>query len=374
MIVYFADRGLNIITLASTGLPDGIVLIEDNRVQDIETGVSSLTFKIPYTKDTRKLAEMAAEAGNYVLRSDGEDNECYTIIDSELDTGDQTVYVYAEDAGLDLLNKVALVWPTSSTPSSMLGAHTLGWYFNLFLTDATYDGGSAGGGSTGFELGRNEAGTATQTLTWSSEETLTARLLSIAESFGCEISFSFKIEGLKVTHKYVNVYKKRGADKGVKLRAGIEVERIKIKKSIANIATALKCTGAESGGVPVNLEGYSYDDGDFYVASGSLLCSRNAKTRWSQSGHVVKTFNYDTVSQSVLCQQAIAELKKIRDAEVTYEAELAFLPDGVKIGDTVRLIDSDADLYLATRVIKLEESEYDDKRTATLGEFKEETT
>ena len=372
MIVYFADRRLNIITLASTGLPEGIVLIEDNRVQDIETGVSSLTFKIPYTKDTRKLAEKAAGAGNYVLRSDGEDNECYTIIDSELDTGDQTVYVYAEDAGLDLLNKVALVWPTSSTPSSMLGAHTLGWYFNLFLTDATYDGGSAGGGSTGFELGRNEAGTATQTLTWSSEETLTARLLSIAESFGCEISFSFKIEGLKVTHKYVNVYKKRGADKGVKLRAGIEVERIKIKKSIAEIATALKCTGAESGGVPINLEGYSYDDGDFYVASGSLLCSRNAKDKWT--GNIVRTFTYDTVSQSVLCQQAIAELKKIRDAEVTYEAELAFLPDGVKIGDTVRLIDSDADLYLTTRVIRLEESEYDDKRTATLGEFKEETT
>lgn len=369
MIVYFADRQLNIITVASTGLPEGIVLIEDNRVQDIETGVSRLTFKIPYTKDTMKLAEKASTAGNYVLRSDGEDNECYTIIDSELDTGDQTVYVYAEDAGLDMLNKIALIWPTEATPSSQRGPHNLGWFFNLFLTDSSYDGGSAGGGSTGFELGTNEAGTETKTLTWTSEETLTARLLSIAEAFDCEISFSFKIEGLQVTHKYINVYKRRGADKGVKLRAGVEVERIRIKKSIADIATALKCTGAANGGINVNLEGYSYDNGDFYVAPGSLLCSRTARAKWSQSGDIVKTFTYDTIEQSELCSQAIAELTKRREAEVTYEADLAFLPDGVKIGDTVRLIDSDADLYLTTRVMKLEESEYDNKRTATLGDY-----
>ena len=62
MIVYFADRQFNIIAIASTGLPEGIILIEDSRVQDIGTGVSSLSFKIPYSRETRKLAEKAAEA------------------------------------------------------------------------------------------------------------------------------------------------------------------------------------------------------------------------------------------------------------------------------------------------------------------------
>lgn len=367
MILHFADRQFNIITVASTGLPEGIIVTDDIKTQEIETGVASLSFKIPYTSDTRAVAEKAATAGNYVLRSDGEDSECFTIIDSEADSSAQSIYVYAEDAGLDLLNKVALIWPTSSSTDT--GAHTLAWYFNYFLEDSDYSGGSAGGGSTGFELGRNEAGSSTLELTWDSEETLTSRLLNIAEAFECEIAFRFVIEGLTVTHKYVDVFKKRGKDNGVKLRQGIEVSKILVKKSIANVATALKCTGAESGGVKINLEGYSYDDGDFYVASGSLLCSRSAKRQWSPSGDIVKTFTYDTVDQAALCTQAVAQLKKIRDGETVYEVELSYLPDNVKVGDTVTLIDDEDELYVTARILKLEESEYDDKRTATLGEY-----
>lgn len=369
MILHFTDRKFNIITVASTSLPDGIVVTEDLKTQEVDTGIASLSFRIPYNRETRAVAERAATAGNYVLRGNGEDNECFTIIDSELDTGSQTVFVYAEDAGLDLLNKVALIWPTSATPASEKGAHTLAWYFNYFLRDSDYSGGSAGGGSTGFELGRNQAGTGTKTLTWDSEETLTARLLSVAQAFDCEIAFRFIIEGLAVTHRYVDVYKKRGSDNGIKLRQGIEVSGIRIKKSIADIATALKCTGAESGGVRINLEGYSFDDGEFYVAPGSLLCSRTAKSQWAAYGDIVKAFSYDTVEQAALCQQAISELKRIRNGETTYEADLNYIPDDLRIGDTVTLIDDEAELYVTARILKLEESEYDDKRTVTLGEF-----
>lgn len=369
MIVHFADRKFNILCTASTNLPEGIIITEDKKEQEIETGVASFSFKLPYTRETRALAEKSAAEGNYILRSDGEDNECYTIIDTEMDTEDGSIFIYSEDAGLDLLNKVALKWPTEVTPDADRGAHSLAWYFSKFLTDSDYGGGSAGGGDTGFELGKNES-SGTKELKWDNEETLTSRLLDVAEQFGCEISFSFKIEGLKVTHKYVNVYKKRGSDNGVKLRSGLEVKSIRIKKSIANLATALKCTGAAgSDGIPINLEGYSYDDGEFYVASGSLLCSRSARSKWCQAGDIVKTFTYDTVNKAELCRQAVTELKKVCVPEVTYETELNYLPDGVRIGDTVTLIDEEASLYVTARVMKLEESDYDDTITATLGEY-----
>ena len=44
--------------------------------------------------------------GNYVMRSYDDLDEFYTIIDTEADTSNNTIYVYAEDAGLDLLNDV----------------------------------------------------------------------------------------------------------------------------------------------------------------------------------------------------------------------------------------------------------------------------
>ena len=44
--------------------------------------------------------------GNYILRKQGSDNEFSTIIESEYDTKAQELHLYAEDAGLDLLNEV----------------------------------------------------------------------------------------------------------------------------------------------------------------------------------------------------------------------------------------------------------------------------
>ena len=43
---------------------------------------------------------------DYILRKQGSDNEFYTIIESEYDTKAQELHLYAEDAGLDLLNEV----------------------------------------------------------------------------------------------------------------------------------------------------------------------------------------------------------------------------------------------------------------------------
>lgn len=184
-----------------------------------------------------------------------------------------------------------------------------------------------------------------------------------------------------MTGKYINVYKKRGNDSGVTLTIGKEVSGFRIKSSIADLATAYRCTGGTPEGSenPITLNGYKYDDGDFYV-EGSYVKSRKALEKWSRYqikteknkndvGHIVKSFTYDTTSKSELCNRAVSSLKKICDEAVTYEVELLYLPDGVKVGDTVSIVDDDDNIYLTARLLKLEMSESNDTKEAELGDY-----
>lgn len=83
----------------------------------------------------------------------------------------------------------------------------------------------------------------------------------------------------------------------------------------------------------------------------------------------MQTYSYDTTSQSELCNRAISKLKKICDVSVTYEVELVYLPKGIKIGDTVNVIDNDGKLYLSARIMSLVTSESSDECMATLGNY-----
>lgn len=372
MILYFADRKMNIIGQASTSLPSGLTVYDDLKIEDIETGVASFECRIPYDKKTRKNVEGMATVGNYILRSNGEECEFYTIIDSEGNTRDKEVYVYAEDAGLDLLNEIVGDFEATA-------AQPISWYISQFASDS------------GFEIGLNEASNLTRKLSWEGENTVTERLASVATQFdGCEISYSFKVEGLAITHKYINIHKKRGKDAGIQLRLNKEVDRIITKRSIANLATALKCKGGtpedentedDKEPVPITLKGYKYDDGDFYV-DGDLLKSRKAVQIWSRyvwnkepnklsngEGHIVRPYEYDTLSQSTLCAHAITELKKAREIEVNYEVDINRLPKGVKIGDRVNIIDDEIGLYVSARILMFETSVVNQEQKATIGEY-----
>ena len=370
MIVYFADRQLNIIGQASTGLPNGLVISGDRKTGEIETGVSSFEFDISYDKKTRSLVEECTQVGNYIMRSHDGENELYTIIEAEIDTKKQQVYIYAEDDGMDLLNEVVGVYEADK-------AYPIAHYINKYAAGA------------GFVIGINEAKDLTRKLSWDGESTATERIASVATQFdGCEISFSFEIDGLNVVKKYINIYKERGKDIGVTLRLNQDIDNIITTKSIANLATALQCKGGtpEDDNVEddieptaITLSGYKYDDGDFYV-DGTLLKSRQALKKWSRflwkteesqkaGGHIVKPYSYDTLSQATLCSHAITELKKIREMEVNYEVDITKFPDNVKIGDRINIVDDAGELYVSARVLKLEQSVADQEHKATLGEY-----
>ena len=300
---------MNILGQASTRLPDGLVIVDDIKTEDIESGVASFEFNIRCDKENFDEVRNCLAVGNYVLRSRDDDNEFYTIIETETDTREQEIYVYAEDAGLDLLNEIVGAYEADK-------AYNIAYYIEKFTFDS------------GFVIGINEASDLTRQLSWDDEQTAAERVRSIATQFDCEISYSFDIDGLYVTKKYINIYRRRGNDNGVQLRLNKEIDRIVTKESIANIATALSVTGGTPDGsdTPITLSGYTYDDGDFYV-QGRLLNCRSALQTWSRhiwadepdktttEGQIVRTYSYETTSQAELLQHALAELKRVSELE-----------------------------------------------------------
>ena len=265
MILYFADRKMNILGYATTQLKSTYLIVDDKKTEEVESGISSFECEVSWASKDRLKLETMMDAGNYILRSNGNEKDFFTIIETNIDTSKQTISVYAEDAGMDLLNEVAMPFTSDK-------AYDIAHYIGLYAID------------TGFEIGINEIPNLTRKLSWDGETTCTERITSIATQFdNAEISYSFETKGLLITHKYINIFKKRGKDTGEQLRLGYEIASIATNKSVANLATSLYVTGGipEGKEEPITLKGYKYDDGDFYVW-GSRLNSRKALAIWSR--------------------------------------------------------------------------------------------
>lgn len=366
MIVYFADRNLNVLGTASTNLPDGIVIISDEKNEDIETGVRTFNVKFVYDDTTKDVITNNIAVGNFLLRSSDDENEFYTIITTEHNTQDQTVSAYCEDAGLDLLNTIAEEYENTTT-------HDAAWYVNRWLP-------------AGWEIGINEL-SGNLALSWDGESTVTERLLSIATGFDGELDFSYEIKGLAITNRYVNLYKHRGSTSPVfQLKLGYEISRITTNKSIEDLATAFDVTGGTPKGKskPINLSGANYssdgvtthtpaDPNDPYQISGTKVVNILAMDKWSSSldtdGLLVRPYSYDTTNKKELFSHAVAELRKVVDEQTTYDIEFITFPKDARLGDRINVIDDRDELYLEGRILALTKSIIQNDTRATLGEW-----
>lgn len=359
MIIYFADRKMNIIGLAGTEMRAGRLIKDDVKVEDIDSGVASFEFAVPYTDEDHAEKKTVVREGNYILRNYDSNCEFYTILETEDDTDREEIRVYAEDAGLDLLNEIV-------DPYAAPSAKTAAFYVEKFAYDS------------GFTIGINEISDRTRKLSWEGEATAAARIRSVAAQFDAEIGYRFDIEGLKIRAKYIDLYKQRGKDIAQELRMHREIGRIIEKRSIADLVTALKVTGGVPDGAedPITLVGYEYDDGDIYLENGWLF-SRSALAEWSRClsetgtdrGHIVGSRTYEATTQAALCTAAVRDLRKYSKPQVTYEAEILDLPENLKIGDTVRIIDDAGETYLSARLLKMETRASERIQTATLGDY-----
>ena len=370
MIVYFADRNLNILGLASTHLPDGITIVDDEKNEDISTGVR--TFNVTFAYDNNTTITDSIAVGNFLLRSADGENEFYTIITTENSTEDQTIIAYCEDAGLDLLNSQAAAYKYTS-------AHDAEYYVNQYL-------------KAGWSIGINELTGSTLKLQWEGESTVTERLLSIANSFGGELDFSYEIDRLTITKRYVNLYRHRGLSQAVhQLRLGGDIASITTNTSIEDLATAFKVTGGTPEGkiTPIDLSGADYSsDGktthspaiptdDYQIVGKQVRCT-SAMEKWSSKldsdGLLVRQYTYNTTNKQTLFSHAVAELRKVINESVTYDIEFATFPEDARIGDRINVVDDKNNLYLEGRILTLTKSITQGATTATLGEWKVKTS
>lgn len=370
MIIYFCDRNLKITGNASTVLDNGKKIVSDSTTEEIASGVNIFECKIACDDVNRLELEAAAQVGNLILKNGGRAfnnsensyDSLYQIIETEYDTNDKTLALYCEDAGLELINKVA--------PGVTLTNKTLTQMLTYFIPND-------------WVINNINAPTGTKTYTWDGENTTTERINSVVELFDCEVYYSFEIERMDITKKVLNVIKKRGNQTAIeKLRLGRDIKAISSKSSIKELATALAVTGGtlESSDKPINLKNYTYNytdstTGDVYTVDKSTGQMRNtsAMKRWAskldKDGLIVKSYSFDTTNKSILAGEARAELQKLSKPVIEYEVEFVNLPDSIQVGDRIYIIDELGELYLDVRLLSLTSSACTDTVNATIGDY-----
>lgn len=363
MNIYFADRSFNILGMASTGLP-GKEIVKDVRLDEV--GAANVELEIEMIHDPADFWTVRewAKGGNYILRGDVREDatvaaELYNVLTNESDSLNDTINFHAYSPGFEMYNRETIAYASS------VARPIADYIINVF-----------GDGSSlyGFTVGVNEITDRSRKLSWDGNTTLSERMVSLANGFDAEISYRYIINGLQVTQKLIDIYKRRGRDDPWDLRAGREVKRIIIREDASEVCTALRVKG----GIPegeqdyVTLAGYSYNDGDIYLDANGVLHSLTAQSRWGQNGEIYHNYSYDTTDQATLCSKAVGKLRKSIEPVREYEVELYYTPPGLTAGTPVRVIDTERGIYLNARLMRLEESVTDRNNAAHIEDYEEE--
>ncbi|WP_125710071.1 phage tail spike protein [Lacticaseibacillus porcinae] len=368
MDLYFTDRNFNYLGIAST---------EDSPIQvsaDVDDEIAPNSVGRSYTatlnfanSDIHKVKEMAA-LGNFVLYKDY--RERYTFMTIMEWTGFEpwagTLTFVAENGGIDLINET--VGPYTATKAMPIAD-----YINQFTADS------------GFEIGTNEIANQTRTLKWEGDsDTSLARIESVATQFDAELDFRFDVSGTAVIKRYIDIYKRVGADKGQRLEVNTHLNKITTTGNIYDLYTSVVATGGtpEGSETPITLAGYKWTDPDgrYVLTSTGLLLDTVANQKWSRlgvggavanvkGGYINRVITYTATTQAELFQSALAGLKAATEPALNYDVDIVDLPRSVNVGDTVHAVDELQDLNLSTRLLELKTSYADDTRTATLGDF-----
>lgn len=342
MQIYVLNRARE--TLATTS---GIY--DDKHTLTLDAGSSSYEFKI----DKADEASQYMDSGNYiVLQDDDGKTWLFTILDYE--ETQYTKTVYAEDAGIELLNKACDIWKSN-------GPHSFEYYFNLVTS------------GTPWKLGVNQLAGLERTLKYEGRDTGLGRLLSILKGFdNAECTFDVTVKMNAPSEFKVNVYKQVGSDRSdVQMVYSHELDDITKKESRAEFVTALCGVGGTI--QTTDTQGNTQDAGNIDFADleynkdglvttkgDKFLRAVDANKRFNpgQTTYIEAFYEYDTQSASELLNRTITRLKTYSEPQYTYTADVKIIDSTLKIGDTVTIIDHDYNpaLYLSARVAKLEKS------------------
>lgn len=342
MQIYVLNRARE--TLATTSS-----IYDDKHTLTLDAGSSSYEFKIGKNDE----ASQYMDSGNYIaLQNDNGKTWLFTILDYE--ETQYTKTVYAEDAGIELLNKACDIWKSN-------GPHSFEYYFNLVTS------------GTPWKLGVNQLAGLERTLKYEGRDTGLGRLLSILKGFdNAECTFDVTVKMNAPSEFKINVYKQVGSDRSdVQMVYNHELDNITKKESRAEFVTALCGVGgtiqAEDGqgntqdAGNIDFADLEYNkDGLVTTKGDKFLRAVDANKRFNpgQTTYIEAFYEYDTQSASELLNRTATRLKTYSEPQYTYTADVKVIDSTLKIGDTVTIIDHDYNpaLYLSARVAKLEKS------------------
>ena len=276
-------------------------------------------------------------------------NTAYHFDITDMVKNEKYVTVQADSLTLELRNEDASEYKAAK-------AMTFEEYLKVFLF----------AGDNPLVMGINEVADKKLQLEWEgSEDDLLARLFSLATRFDAEIEFVTQLnQHWGLSQIVLNVYKAND-DKNqgvgnnrqdVLLEWGNNVETIDVKDNIDNLKTAIKPIGTDG----LTIAGIEIDERDkdgnqlFYSPKASAIIyavqARNIfMAKMNGEGYIKKNWSYETKNQNTLAGQALAQLKKLSQVEVTVTIKSY---EYLGIGDTVRALNTEYQpaLNLSVRV------------------------
>lgn len=343
-------------------IPDGIKYWDDTLHIYLTGTANTFTFTTTATEESVELLAVGNKL-SFIYN----DRPYYMNIMTTSQT-EQTLEIEAWAFFLELTNEIAYDYSGTSL--------TFVQYFNGMIYSKEM-----------FEIGTNEISDKKLTLEYDSDETLLARLYSLAEDFEAELEFLPELESDYSLKKVkLNVYKKHSdTDQGIGEKRtdahyyyDKNVTGITKKLDISNLYTSVCLTGKDGLTLSdMKTTTVLDDDGNVlyahYKGDGGFVRAPQAMQQFPAhvSGSTDKYIAYygDTDDETVdaLYKSSLEKIKEVSVPDSTYEISGVI---DVNIGDTITIVDGgfSPTLILETRVTEQEISFTDSTRNSTTFE------
>ncbi|HAU85088.1 MAG TPA: hypothetical protein DCW90_06195 [Lachnospiraceae bacterium] len=338
-MIFILDRQEQVIGLLKNGgVNSGAApFYDDLLTEDLATGAETFQFTTIMGNDTA--SDLCV--GNYVAFKKDDKMKLFQIMQTSEDhSQEMEMTVYAESAGLGLINQVVR--------KQKLISSTLRRFMTTVL-----DG-------TEWKLGK--CPTIEQSYDIEIEDdSVYSVLQNNLSKYGVEIEFRVELKKGRVSDKYIDLHETRGNVTGKRFEFGKDIEGLSRKTDATELYTALIGKGKD--GLTfrdVSVSGINKPKGQDYVAD------QAAFDRYNNNGyHIMGVFEYDTESPEELLRETYKQLQKSKNPKIEYEVNVALLGEllgqdwnTVAIGDTVYIVDNyfNPPVHLAARVNKLETS------------------
>lgn len=328
---------------------------DDIYSQNLATGAETFTFStVAINNVVRDLV-----VGNYVaFKNDEGEYKLFQITQTE-EYHEDAMYmnVYAEGAGLELINKV---FRARKSPSTSLRK-----FMEMVLNE------------TGWNVGTIPLSVQESIDLDLEDATVYATLQNTLSKYGVEMAFRCEINNGRISSKFVDLYIQRGRVTGKRFAFGRDIEGIRRKVDSTELFTALIGRGNKDISFKdVTVDGINKPLGQDFVAD------QEAYDKYNNNGyHITGIFSYDTDSPEELLRETYKQLQKCKEPKIEYEVSVALLGEllgeswnRVSIGDTVAIVDNafNPPIHLMARVSKLDKSFTNNQSdTCTLSNFVE---